>query len=102
MTRDAWFVDEVPGKKRNIAEARYYRRNERPLLAHSLRVQIWVIASQNLGQEGEEIELHRQLVFAGGHQVGFDRPQRSFVRLAVLVAELVPSRPPAGANHVES
>ena len=59
-------------------------------------------ASENVGQKGEEIELHRQAVLAGGHQIGFERAQRALVGLAVFVAELVPAGPPAGADHVQS
>ena len=41
-------------------------------------------------------------MFACGHQVSFECSQGPLVRLAILVAELIPSRPPAGAKHVQS
>src|SRR4029077_18251869 len=48
------------------------------------------------------IELHRQAIFTGRHQIGFQRAQRPLVRLAILIAELVPASPPPGADHVQS
>ena len=61
-----------------------------------------VFASENIGKEGEEIELHGQSIFAGGHEIRLERAQGALVGLTVFVAEFVPAGPPASADHVES
>ena len=67
-----------------------------------MRIQIRVYAAEDFGKKRKEIELYRQAVFVRGHQVGFERAERAFVRLAVLVAEFVPTGPPPRAQHVEA
>ena len=76
--------------------------DESALPAYDFRIQIRIHSAQNVGQKSEEGKLHRQLVPARGHQIRFQRAQSSIVRLSVFVAELVPARPPAGANHVQT
>src|ERR1700675_4275713 len=71
-------------------------------VANPLWIEIRVHASQNIRQEREKIELHGDAVFARGHEIRFERPQGALVRLTILVAELVPPRPPAGADHVQA
>ena len=82
-------------------KTRGHGRNQRGLLAHRFGIEIRIHSAQNLRQERKEVELDRQAVLARGHQIRFHRAQRALVRLAVLVGELVPARPPSGANHVQ-
>ena len=77
-------------------------RDQSLLAADGLGIEESVGASEDVGQEGEEVELHGQAVLAGGHEIGFDRAQGALVGLTVFVGELVPAAPPAGADHVES
>src|SRR6516162_8099687 len=76
--------------------------DERLLLAERVRIQIWIHAAKDFRKEGKKIELNRKAVLSCGHQVGFERAQRAFVRLAIFVAELIPAGPPAGAQHVQA
>src|SRR5260370_18660626 len=41
-------------------------------------------------------------MLACGHQVGFNRAQRPLVGPSVFITDLLPARPPAGADHVET
>ena len=77
-------------------------RNQCLLAANRFWIEVRVHASQNIRQERKKIELHGQAVFARSHEIRFERPQRALVRLTILVAELVPTRPPAGADHVQT
>src|SRR5271165_5338953 len=83
-------------------EARDDGSNQSLLAADGCGIKKSVRSSENVGQESEEIELYRQAIFAGGHQIGFKRAQRALVGLTVLIAKLVPASPPASANHVQS
>src|SRR5260370_695090 len=76
-------------------------RNRPLLFFDRSRIEIAIHATQEIGQEGKEVELHRQTVPARGHQVGFEGAQRLLRWLAAWVAEFFPSCPPAGAQHVE-
>ncbi len=102
MLRDAGLVDQVPCQPWNVVEALDHGRNQCLLAANRLRIEVRVYASQYIRQEREKIELHGQTVLARGHEIGFERPQRALIRLTILVADLVPTRPPAGADHVQS
>ena len=72
------------------------------LFAHSFGIQIGIRASQNLGQKCEEVELNRKPILARGHQISLYRSKRAFVGMPILIAEFVPSCPPAGANHIQT
>ena len=67
VLREAGFVDEIPGKVGDIVEAGDDRRDQSLLAADGLGIEEGIGASEHIGEEGEEIELHRQAVFAGGH-----------------------------------
>ena len=78
------------------------RADQSLLLAHGLRIEIGVGAAENFGKKREKSELHGEAVFASGHQIGFQGAQGAVIGPAGLVAEFVPTGPPAGANHVEA
>src|ERR1017187_7923934 len=98
MLRETGLVDEIPCEKRHVVKARDDGRNQSLLSANGRGIEEGVGASENVGQEGEEIELHRQAVLAGGHEIRFKRAQRALIGLTVFVAEFIPSGPPAGAD----
>ncbi len=98
----AGFVDEIPGEKRNIVEAAGDGTDQRLLSAHGFTVEVGIRAAENFGKEGKEIELYGELIFTGGHQVGFKGAKGAVVGAAGFVAELIPAGPPARANHVEA
>src|SRR5579872_4164969 len=83
-------------------EARDHGRNQSLLAADGRGVEEGVGASENVGEEGEKIELHREPVFTSSHQIGFEGAQGALVGLTVFVAEFIPAGPPSGADHVES
>ena len=83
-------------KRETTAEIRVCCRRD------GLRIEKSIRSSENIGQEREDIELHGQAVLARRHQIGFHRSESAFVGLTVFVAELVPTGPPAGADHVQA
>ena len=76
--------------------------HESLLPSHCNRIEVGILAVQHVGDEREQIKLHRQVIFARGHQKSFERAQRAFRGNAVLVHEMLPSGPPTGAQHVDA
>src|SRR5262249_45471916 len=101
MLRDTRFVDEVPGQPGYIAKVGCNRRNQRALPPHRLGIEVRIDTSQDIRQEREEVELYWKAILASRHQVCLKRAQRFLVWLSVFIAELVPSGPPTGSDHVE-
>ncbi len=77
-------------------------RDERLLRRDGLRVEVRVWAAPGLRDEGEEGEDHRDVVAARRKQEGVERPQRWLVEAVGLGHIPRPTRPDAGADHVDS
>ena len=81
---------------------RHHRAYQRLLLARRLRIKVRIRAAQHVRQKCKKIKLHRQMVFAGGHQIGLHGAQGALVRLPIFVAEFIPAGPPSRPQHVQS
>src|SRR5215472_11359727 len=102
MLREARLVNQVPREIRHVMESCNDGGDQSLLPANRRRIEKRIPPTKNVRQECEEVELHGQSILARSHQIGFDGTQSALVRLAVLVAELVPAGPPPGADHVQA
>ena len=67
MLREAGLVDEIPGEIRHVVKACDDGGDQSLLAADGSGIEESVRASEDVGQKGEEIELHRQAILACGH-----------------------------------
>ena len=99
--RETRLVDQIPHEKRHVLEALDDRDDQILLATHRFRIEIWVRAAQNLGDERKERKLHGKPVLLRGHEKSFQGAQHFLVDYAALLHHLIPGRPPARAQHVE-
>src|SRR2546426_6662913 len=73
--RETRLVDQIPHEKRHVLEALDDRDDQILLATHRFRIEIWVRAAQNLGDEREERKLHGKPVLLRGHEKSFQGAQ---------------------------